>query len=205
MKIKVCGIRTKGNLHYLKNAKIDMIGFIFYDQSKRFFDDGELAVNDMLNVKKQKVGVFVNASKEEVFNIIDKYQLDAVQLHGEESPDYCLEISKKNVLVLKAFSVKDKLPNNLKTYEQVVDLFLFDTKGVEYGGNGVQFDWSILENYDLDRPFMVSGGIGPEDVEKLKNIKNKKLEGVDINSRFEIEPGLKDEVLIDRFVNEIKR
>ncbi|MFY0628208.1 MAG: phosphoribosylanthranilate isomerase [Reichenbachiella sp.] len=204
MEVKVCGIRDLDNLHYLQGENVDMIGFIFYDQSKRFFENGNISVDEMLNAAKKKVGVFVNASLEELTDIINKYQLDAVQLHGEETPKYCAEVAELGVYIIKAFSVLDHLPRDLGKYEAFIDLYLFDTKGVDHGGNGIQFNWSILEGFDQIKPFMVSGGIGPKDVSKISNIKNPKLKGVDVNSRFEIEPGLKDEALVGKFIEEIK-
>ncbi len=204
MKIKVCGIRDKGNLHFLENADVDMIGFIFYDKSKRFFEEGTISQEDLKQTSKEKVGVFVNATLDQLADTVRKYQLDAVQLHGEETLDYCQKAKEMDVLVMKAFSVSDSLPDNLKDYEDAIDVYLFDTKGKDYGGNGVQFDWSILNSFDCKKPFIVSGGIGPSDVDKLNHIKNKQMIGVDVNSRFEIAPGLKDEDLVQQFINELK-
>ncbi len=205
MIVKVCGIRNLGNLSYLNESDADWIGFIFYDKSKRNFPDGDLGDADLEKVTKKKVGVFVNEEPERLVKTADVYALDMVQLHGDESVEYCREVKEHGLWVMKAFSVKDKLPGNLGDYVGVVDYFLFDTKGVNPGGNGVQFDWSILEDYDLKTPFLLSGGIGEEDAEQIKKIKNPRLYGVDINSRFEIEPGLKNEELLEGFIKEIKR
>lgn len=183
---------------------MNWVGFIFFEKSKRNFPDGDLEADHVLNTDKQKTGVFVNASKDFIQEKVRQYGLNIVQLHGDESPEFCKEVSKLGVKVMKAFSVYDELPDSLSSYEKVLDYVLFDTKGTERGGNGVQFDWSVLEAYDLSVPFLVSGGISVEDADRLKDIKNEMMAGVDINSRFELEPGLKDEQLLERFVTEYK-
>ena len=203
MEIKVCGIRTRQNLSYLNQADVEMIGLIFFERSKRFVEQGDVNFNDLKSVSKKKVGVFVNASEAYVKAKIAEYGLHAIQLHGEESPAYC-KVFKGTVEVIKAFSVSDKLPNNIGVYLGAIDRVLFDTKGVDYGGNGIKFDWQILESYDFGIPFMVSGGIGPNDVEAIKNIKNPEMVGVDVNSKFELEPGLKNEAVLEKFIKEIK-
>ena len=205
MIIKVCGIRTLQNLTYLAKSDVDWVGFIFYKKSKRNFSNGDLTKEFMRSFGKQKVGVFVNESVDTITELVAEYGLDMVQLHGDESPEFCMVVRKTGVKVMKAFSVYDELPDDLKDYASAIDYALFDTKGVERGGNGVQFDWSVLEGYDLDVPFLVSGGISVGDAAKLKQIKNQKMAGVDINSRFEIEPGLKDETLVEEFLKQIKR
>ena len=205
MKVKVCGIRNKKNLHFLESTEVDMIGFIFYEKSKRNFEDGELTPMDLDNCSKKKVGVFVNEELNKVVETVKKYEMDFVQLHGQESQEYCFNLKEKHISVIKAFSVYDQLPENIEAYDGVVDYFLFDTKGKNPGGNGVRFDWSVLSSYKLETPFILSGGIGPEDVGELKNLKNEKLAGVDVNSRFELEPALKDEQLLDAFIKDFKR
>ncbi|WP_109830609.1 phosphoribosylanthranilate isomerase [Reichenbachiella versicolor] len=204
MIVKVCGIRNLQNLSYLAKSDVDWVGFIFFNKSKRNFPEGDLDEDQLSVFNKKKVGVFVNESIETISSIAHKYGLNIIQLHGDESPEFCEELRNLGLKVMKAFSVYDELPVDLKHYELSIDYALFDTKGVERGGNGVQFDWSVLEDYDLDLPFLVSGGIGVTDVTRLKEIKNNKMAGVDINSRFELEPGLKDEQLLEQFIQEIK-
>lgn len=204
MKVKVCGIREVSNLTFLSKSKVDYVGFIFYDKSKRLVDDGNLTVEDFLSFKKLKVGVFVNATATFVLETIKKYRLDGVQLHGTESVDYCEALQKSGCFVWKAFPVWDVLPDRLEDYEGSVDAFLFDAKGKDLGGNGIQFDWSVLENYKLSTPFILSGGIGAEDAERVMKLSNDRLIGVDVNSRFEVKTGLKDERLLDDFLNKIK-
>ncbi|MEP4091030.1 phosphoribosylanthranilate isomerase [Reichenbachiella sp.] len=204
MKIKVCGIRTKANLTFLKQETVDFVGFIFYSKSGRNFVEGNLANDDLIHCDKQKVGVFVNESISTIEKTAKAYDLDYIQLHGDESTEYCRQLKMNGYKLFKAFSVSNELPSDLRDYEPYVDYFLFDTKGSSYGGNGTQFDWSVLDDYGLGKPFILSGGIGLEDVESLKKIEHPKLFAVDVNSRFEISPGDKDEARLKEFFNEIK-
>ncbi|KAB5486585.1 MULTISPECIES: phosphoribosylanthranilate isomerase [Flagellimonas] len=217
MKLKVCGM----NHNPIEVAQVhpDYLGFIFWEPSSRYF--GEAMPQLPQSIKK--VGVFVDAPLEEVLEKVDHYGLDAVQLHGKESPEYCEELktdflsfraqsrNKKidtklevstpigltNLEIIKVFSIKDDFDFSiLKEYEEVCDYFLFDTKGKLPGGNGYTFDWSVLEHYPSTKPFFLSGGIGLGSVEKLKEFLNSPASrycfAIDVNSKFEIEPGLKD-------------
>lgn len=204
MLLKVCGIREKSNLAFLNESKADWIGFIFYDKSKRFFDGGNLVSTELSNVKKKKIGVFVNAGLDEIESRIRAYSLDGVQLHGDESPELCAAVKALGVLVLKAFGITSQLPPNLNDYQRVVDYILFDTKGAGYGGTGKQFDWKLLNDYPLRVPFILSGGIGPDDAAVIRSLKFDHMAGIDVNSKFEIAPGLKDEQLLADFIEEIK-
>ena len=181
------------NIKELVSLPIDMMGLIFYEKTKRYA--GNLPASELRIVPShiQKVGVFVNASKEDIFEKIKEYDLQIVQLHGEESPDFCKEIKKMGVKVIKSFSIEgiDDF-KQLHLYENVCDYFLFDTKTPLYGGSGNKFDWEILSLYDGQKPFILSGGIGLEDVELIKKFQHSKLYGIDLNSRFEISPGEKD-------------
>ncbi|KAB7529522.1 phosphoribosylanthranilate isomerase [Flagellimonas olearia] len=209
MKLKVCGM----NQNPLEVAQLqpDYLGFIFWEPSSRAFE-GELP-----NLPKsiKKVGVFVDAPVDEVLEKITQYSLDAVQLHGKESVAYCdalrhaelvsashkdetpKQVRGDGIEIIKVFSIKDNFDFSiLKDYEGVCDYFLFDTKGKLPGGNGYTFDWSILENYPSTQPFFLSGGIGLESVEKLKEFMNSPAStycyAIDVNSRFETQPGLKN-------------
>ncbi len=189
----------------------DYLGFIFWEPSARFFE------GNMPNVPKsiKKIGVFVDAPLEEVLEKVAQYQLDAVQLHGKESVAYCdalrhaelvsashkdetpKQVRGDGIEIIKVFSIKDNFDFSiLKEYEAVCDYFLFDTKGKLPGGNGYTFDWSVLENYPSTKPFFLSGGIGLESVEKLKEFRNSPAStycyAIDVNSRFETQPGLKN-------------
>ena len=216
MKIKVCGMRNSENISSLLTLKPDFVGFIFYDKSKRF-------VKDFPQVQfpstTKKVGVFVNETIEEVLRIVEKYQLDFVQLHGNETSEYCenlchLERSRKVVSgshslgIIKAFSVDKNFNfNDTKPFETICNYFLFDTKGKDYGGNGVKFNWGILQNYKGETPYFLSGGIGLDDKDELLSFlgrqESKHCYAVDVNSGFEIEPGLKNIEKLKEFKNNL--
>ncbi|MGL1885553.1 MAG: phosphoribosylanthranilate isomerase [Reichenbachiella sp.] len=204
MNIKVCGIRTKDNLAYLNESKVDQIGFIFYNKSKRDFEKGELTAKELVKVTKEKVGVFVDADLSFIKKRVETYSLNVAQLHGEETPAFCQQVRQLGVKVWKAISVYDELPVGLEVYKGTVDVFLFDTKGKEKGGNGEKFDWDVLSNYDLEVPFILSGGIAADDAMRLKKFNQKAMIGIDVNSKFEIEPGLKDQMVLDKFIKELK-
>jgi phosphoribosylanthranilate isomerase len=193
MELKVCGITITEDILALITLKIDRLGFIFYHMSKRYvygkqIEDGLKAIPKHI----KKTGVFVYAEIAEIDQIIDQYQLDTIQLHGDESPEFCKHFRTKTE-VIKTISIKDKSSfETAKLYENVCDLFLFDTQSEHYGGTGKTFDWQWLESYDLDKPFYLSGGISLENFEEIKKIKHNKLIGIDINSKFEIRPGIKD-------------
>jgi len=210
MKIKVCGMRDSDNIQSLLALKPNFVGFIFYNKSKRFVADFT-KVDYTKGIKK--VGVFVNETIEEVLKTVTEYNLDCVQLHGNESPEYCEELRHSELVtelsrsvvseshsidIFKAFSVDDTFDfSKTNPYQKVCDYFLFDTKGKDFGGNGVKFNWQVLEIYKGETPFLLSGGITKNDVEQIKKIKHHAFVGLDINSGFEIEPALKN-------INDIK-
>lgn len=169
----------------------DYMGFIFWERSARFFDGETPNLPDTI----KKVGVFVNESVENIIEKINKYNLQAVQLHGKESVEFCLKLKSNidsEIEIIKVFSVGDDFDFDvLKPFENVCDYFLFDTKGKLPGGNGTTFDWKILEKYKSEKPFFLSGGIGIEEIPAIKNLKLP-IYAIDVNSRFEIEPGLKN-------------
>ena len=166
----------------------DYLGFIFYEKSSRYFDD------EIPEIPKsvKKVGVFVNATLDEIMSKIKKYNLDLIQLHGNESPAFCQILKKENIQIIKVFSVDDDFDFEiLNQYENVCDFFLFDTKGKLHGGNGVTFNWNILEKYTSQKPLFLSGGIGIEEIDKIKKL-DLPIFAIDVNSKFEKEPGLKN-------------
>jgi phosphoribosylanthranilate isomerase len=203
MKIKVCGMRNMENIESLLALNPDYVGFIFYNKSRRYVDDfPKITFPDSV----KKIGVFVNETLEEVLKKVSDFGLNGVQLHGNESPQYCEELVRKLKLkspresrvVIKAFSVDSLFDFNItNSYEAHCDYLLFDTKGKNYGGNGIKFNWEILKKYHGNTPFLLSGGISKEDVTEIKDFHHIAFGGIDINSGFEIEPGLKN-------INEIK-
>ena len=190
MKIKVCGMRDKENISGLLDLKPDYIGFIFYEQSKRFVADFP-QIEIPSSVKK--VGVFVNEIIEKIIEKVNKHKLDFVQLHGNETSEYCEKLAAKDIKIIKAFSVDENFDfSATKPFEKCVSLFLFDTKGNNYGGNGIKFNWELLQNYTGKTPFLLSGGISKNDAAEIKKMKHLAFLGIDINSGFELEPGLKN-------------
>ena len=209
MNIKVCGITEMKQLQQLDGLDIDYAGLIFYKNSPRYIGE-KLSKNDLKNADfdLKKVGVFVNADLSDVLDAIDDYGLDAVQLHGTETPEMCDDLSTE-VEVIKTFLVNgdvdiDKL---VGPYDAVCDYYLFDTKpptNAEFGGTGNQFDWNILMKAKIEKPFFLSGGIRPDDAAKLKAFKHPDLFGADINSKFESSPGVKDMKLVLQFKQGLK-
>ncbi len=209
MKIKVCGLTQSDQLKQVDELNVDYAGLIFYQRSQRFvlnkLHSGEVR---KLNLAIQKVGVFVNASEEDIMTQIELYELDMVQLHGDETPAFCKHISNA-VSVIKAFRITKNNEQNIdwmiKPYEECCDYYLFDTnRNGAYGGTGEKFDWQILKNNKIDKPFFLSGGIGFDDVEKVKGLQHPFLYAVDVNSRFEIEPGVKNIGQVEMFVQQFK-
>jgi phosphoribosylanthranilate isomerase len=187
-KLKICGMKYPDNIVEVSQLLPDYLGFIFYEKSSRFFD-GEIPE---IPKSIKKVGVFVDATLEEIISKIKKYDLNAVQLHGNETPEFCKNIKQENIEIIKVFSVNDDFDFEVvKPFGAVSDYFLFDTKGKLPGGNGITFNWQILEKYNSIKPFFLSGGIGIEDIEKIKQM-NLPIYAIDVNSKFEIEPGLKN-------------
>ncbi|MEN8880979.1 MAG: phosphoribosylanthranilate isomerase [Polaribacter sp.] len=227
MKLKVCGMKFTENMQQVAALQPDYLGFIFYEKSKRNFE----GIIPELPKEIKKTGVFVNEYIEIVVSLVEEYRLDAIQLHGDESVSYILDlkqqlannralfieenkqikkkknqhyISKKEVEIIKVFGIKDEFNfSALQPYLDVVDYFLFDTKGKERGGNGVKFDWSVLENYPYKKPFFLSGGISLNDLEQLQIVlkSNLPIYALDVNSKFESKPGVKKTEELEKFKN----
>lgn len=206
MKIKVCGMKNSENIEALAQLPIDYMGLIFYPKSPRYIECLEPSLLDVLPHTINRVGVFVNEDIQLVLKQIKKYNLNQIQLHGKESPEYCLECRNlSNVEVIKAFNVTSTQDfEQTKPYEDICQYFLFDTKTAQHGGSGLKFDWNILREYKGNIPFFLSGGISPEDIEAIKKISHKKLYALDMNSKFELEPGLKNITLLEQFINQLK-
>lgn len=200
MIIKVCGLKFEQNLIDISALDIDMVGYNFYEPSPRYVQKKLPNINSHI----KKVGVFVNASESFILQKVKEYNLDYAQLHGDENPEFCTKI-KPCIPVIKVFRVKDQLDMNFLNSFEFCDFFLFDTATKQYGGSGKKFDWSLLNEFDIKVPFLLSGGIGVEDLDDILKISHPKFEGIDINSKFEISPGLKDIDKVKFFVDEIKK
>ncbi|MCH5308751.1 MAG: phosphoribosylanthranilate isomerase [Prevotella sp.] len=219
--IKVCGMREAENIRKMEVLRIDWLGFIFAPQSPRYVEK----CPGRLRKRAKRVGVFMDADTDEIIRRIREFRLDILQLHGSESPEYIARLREELseaaekayrssrispfIQIMKAISIETE--EDLATAELYAqnaetapDYFLFDTKGKLAGGNGTQFDWSVLSHYHGSIPFLLSGGIGPEDAERVKVFYHPQCIGIDLNSRFEIAPALKDVALIRRFMGEIK-
>ena len=195
MIIKVCGMREADNIHEVEALGIDWLGLIFWPKSSRYVSERP----DYLPTKCKRVGVFVDENIAQVKAIANEYSLDYIQLHGKENTDYVKTLEGYHLI--KAFNIAT--PEDFKAcqaYEGLVDFFLFDTKGKSVGGNGEKFDWSVLSAYQGDTPFLLSGGIDPDDAASVRAIHHPKFAGVDLNSRFEIEPALKNVEQLRKFI-----
>jgi phosphoribosylanthranilate isomerase len=200
MKLKICGMKFPENILKVGALLPDFMGFIFWEKSSRYFD-GEIP---RLPKYIKKVGVFVDESIENIQSKIEKYNLDCIQLHGTESVEFCQKLKEIPIEIIKVFSIKDNFDFEiLREFESVCDYFLFDTKGELPGGNGATFDWNLLKKYPSNKPFFLSGGIGIEEIKLLK-IMNLPVYGIDVNSKSETEPGLKNIELLKSFQYKLK-
>ena len=198
MIIKVCGMRDAENIREVEALGIDLMGFIFWPKSSRYFNERPA----YLPTQCKRVGVFVDEDVNTIKKLANDYALDYIQLHGSESPEYVQQL--RNWQVIKAFNIATTEDlEATKTYEGIVDYFLFDTKGKSVGGNGEKFDWSVLEAYHGDTPFLLSGGIGPDDAERVRTFQHEKCIGIDLNSKLELSPALKDINKLQEFIKEL--
>uniref|UniRef100_UPI004028804F phosphoribosylanthranilate isomerase n=1 Tax=Prevotella sp. TaxID=59823 RepID=UPI004028804F len=219
MIIKVCGMRDADNIRDISALGVDMIGLIFYPPSPRYvqqFSSGAGIIPDYapdMGKTPLRVGVFVDDMPQNIVTRVYNYKLDYIQLHGNEPRETLENLRatidpdiKPKVKIIKAISVSSA--EDIKKYKEYVgaaDLFLFDTKCKTVGGSGEQFDWQVLQAYDGDVPFLLSGGIGPDDAERIKNFHHPKCIGIDLNSKFEIEPALKDVEKLKQFLVKVKK
>lgn len=205
MIVKVCGMREAENIRAVEALGVDWMGFIFWEHSSRNVCQRPA----YLPTRTKRVGVFVDAPLDVVCQHVEAFGLDVVQLHGSESPAYLHDLRTAlagAVLIVKAFSIAtrdDLLQTSL--YEGLADYFLFDTKAQLVGGNGRKFDWAVLAHYDGSTPFLLSGGIGPDDAARLSAFSHPRLAGIDLNSRFEISPALKNVELLKQFLYDIQQ
>ena len=203
MKLKVCGMKLENNISEISKLNPDFMGFIFWPKSNRFFIEKSIRISDKIN----KVGVFVNQDYDFIIDKINNFELDFVQLHGEEDYQFCKKI-KTQCKLIKVFNIGADFDFEiLNSFESVCDYFLFDTKGDSYGGNGIKFDWKLLKKYPSKKPFFLSGGIDLKDFTEILEIKELKipLVGIDINSKFEYEPGLKNIKKVEELLKKMKK
>ena len=195
MKIKVCGLKYSGNVEAVTGLGPDYIGIIFYEPSPRYAGDIDAELVAEIPKSVQKTAVFVNAGSGEISALIERYKFEAIQLHGSENAGFCQSF-RDRVTVIKAFGIDEHFDFGLlDAYAGHVDYFLFDTKTAIHGGSGESFNWALLNDYRLDVPFFLSGGISLDNLAEIRAIDHPQFYGVDLNSRFEISPGIKD---IDR-------
>ena len=188
-------MREAENIREVEALGINWMGLIFWPKSSRYVSE----MPDYLPQDVKRVGVFVNEDLDTVKKKADDYALNLIQLHGSESPDYVRALKAPSSInsltssIIKAFNIATADDfEQTKDYEGLVDYFLFDTKGLSVGGNGVQFDWDVLKDYHGKTPFLLSGGISPDDAERIHAFHHPQCIGIDLNSRFELSPGLKD-------------
>ncbi len=192
------------NREEVEKLPVDLLGFIFYPPSKRYV--GENPQAGLFNVEKPKVGVFVDENIFEILALAKNLGFEWVQLHGKENPKTCQILKNQGLKIIKAFSVDENFEFfKIKDYEGITDFFLFDTKTNLPGGSGKKFNWDILSKYKGNTEFLLSGGIGPEDAEEIKNINHPKLAGIDLNSSFEDEPGVKNIEKLRKFISELMK
>ncbi|RBL88590.1 phosphoribosylanthranilate isomerase [Chitinophaga flava] len=207
MRIKVCGITRVNDLQGLVANQVDYAGFIFYERSPRFAASRIDARSVRETTGIRKVGVFVNASAEQIKRTVTDYALDMVQLHGDETPEFCATI-REIVPVIKAFRIGKNVnwEMELAAFVPVTDYFLFDTASEKgYGGTGERFNWELLQQYPFDHPFLLSGGIAPEDAAIISTLQLPALFAVDINSKFEEAPGIKQLDKVKQFVDDVRQ
>lgn len=199
MIIKVCGLNNQNNAQQVTALDIDMVGLNFYRSSPRY-----VSSHFDIPTHIKKVGVFVNAPLNEIKEKVKVYGLDYIQCHGNETPKYCADLAQ-SIGVIKVFSIKSKSDFDKTQDYAESSLFLFDTKTKGFGGSGRKFNWQLLNYYQGDIPFLLAGGIQPEDAEEIKQIAHTSFYGVDINSGFENSPGMKNSTKIKQFITELKR
>lgn len=200
-------MKIEDNIKKISSINPDYMGFIFYSPSPRNAIGIKSDIIRNLPSQINPVAVFVNSPYKEIIQITSGYGIDTVQLHGEENPEFCAKLKAEGFKIIKAFRVKknssDETWSKLTPYENNIDFFLFDTAGKEAGGNGEKFDWSLLNSYNLSVPYFLSGGIGPEDIDKLLCLPERCI-GIDINSKFEMSPGIKDPEKLETFIRKFR-
>jgi phosphoribosylanthranilate isomerase len=197
---KVCGMRAATNIEAVAATQPQFMGFIFYKNSPRYVGN-QFLIPENFPISIKRVGVFVNETSEVILDLLQKHKLDFVQLHGDETPAYVKNLKAIRVGIIKVFRVDADFDfSTTKEFESGSDFFLFDTKGKQYGGNAIKFDWKLLQKYTGSVPFFLSGGISVDDIQALTEFKHPQWYGVDVNSGVEIEPGLKDSLKVKNLI-----
>ncbi len=205
LKWKVCGMKYEENIKQIFELKPDYMGFIFYKKSPRYVGDNWAGPGKDFPVTTKKVGVFVNETFKNLRALNDQFQFDYLQLHGDETPEYCKELAEDGLALIKAMSISEiKDLKQLNHYKPWVKYFLFDTPSSNYGGTGTVFDWSLLQQYDNELPVFLSGGLSLDNINEVGNMKNLNLQAIDVNSRFETRPGWKDPAMLENLKNQIQ-
>lgn len=205
MVVKVCGIKTKKNIEAISKLNIDMVGLNFYPPSTRYIEsDVPSDLFDILPKEIKRVGVFVNESLETIESIASKFCLDYIQLHGDEDVEFCKSIATIHKII-KVFRVDDQTDFSKLSEYSFADYFLFDTATKQFGGSGKKFDWDKLDEYQGNTPILLSGGIGPEDAEAVSSFIHSQYQGIDINSKFESSPGIKNTDLLITFIEKLNQ
>jgi phosphoribosylanthranilate isomerase len=206
MKIKVCGLNNAANAAEVSALMVDYCGLIFYEKSPRKVNPGSvIQLAEGINAKANRVGVFVNTTNKEIVAAIAGTGINTIQLHGYEQPEQCCELKNAGYTVIKAFRISESFNfDEIRKYEPYCDFFLFDTATDLHGGSGKKFNWRLLKKYAGELPFFLSGGIGAENAREVRQIKYPRFYGIDINSCFEISPGIKNIDLLKHFMDEIK-
>ncbi len=206
IKLKVCGMRYSMNVKEVAESGPDILGFIFYPPSPRYLPP-EIAgeITGKVPAGIEKAGVFVNEDLDEVIRLSNELKLDYVQLHGAETPEMCAVIGEQGFNVIKVFGIDERFDFNvLNPYKEHVNYFLFDTKSPKHGGTGLSFEWKILDKYDGELPFFLSGGIDLEHLGRIEELTTRNLFALDVNSRFELSPGMKDLYKVRKLVDRLQ-
>jgi phosphoribosylanthranilate isomerase len=204
IRLKICGMRNAANIREIGALNPDYMGFIFYKNSPRFVGE-DFEIPDDFSNEIKRVGVFVNEPFSNLLRLVKKHNLDFVQLHGDESREYCKRIKSEGIAVIKVFRVEAEFDFAITNeYETTVDFFLFDTKGSAYGGTGKKFDWNILNNYNQNTPFFLSGGINRENILDLNSFVGMNLHALDVNSGVEISPGRKEKSKVLSIIKKLR-
>ncbi|MDE6577337.1 MAG: phosphoribosylanthranilate isomerase [Muribaculaceae bacterium] len=198
-------MRDSLNVAQVAAARPDYMGFIFYPPSPRDCSGTDPSVVRQLPSEVTPVAVTVNMDTASILRLTDKYGFRIVQLHGDESPEMCGNLKREGLTVFKAIGIKDEESlRKINEYEGCVDMFVFDTSSAARGGTGKKFDWNLLERYSGTTPFLLSGGISPEDASLIKKFSHDRMAGIDLNSKFESAPAIKDVALLGNFIKQIK-